>query len=116
MVILALAAALVAGGRAAAEAPAACAPLVAGARWADASLSVRPSRCGRRAAIEAPGRVFAQALAVAGPGPVARRSQIDQLRCHAYFAPFKPRWNLEAWRPAVAWPALIATACNPPSA
>ena len=88
-----------------------CAP-VAAARWDGATLSVRPSRCGRGVALTQPGRVLAIAARRAGtePSPTLRA----QLRCHAYFAGFKREWNLEAARPHVSWPVLIATACNPP--
>ena len=114
MVILALIAAFVAAGGAAERRPA-CDPLVSAATWDGATLAVAPSRCGRRAAIGDPARVLGAAVAVAGGGAPADRTVLGQLRCHAYFAPFKARWNLEAWRPAVAWPVLIATACNPPA-
>lgn len=37
----------------------------------------------------------------------------DQLRCHVLFAPAKDVWHLEPWRPAVDWPEMIQTRCNP---
>jgi hypothetical protein len=116
--VIALLAALAMGAGAAAERPAACVPLVASAAWDGGTLVVRPTQCGRRIARQRPGQVLAAAATAAAgavPPPNAR-SLRDQLRCHALFAPFKPDWNLEVERPAVSWPALIATACNPPAA
>jgi uncharacterized protein DUF2599 len=112
--LLAVLAALLSGGDAAAERPAGCEPLVVAASWSAGTLTVEPSRCGRRIAVTAPQRVLDAALATAGDPAGGDRTLVDQLRCHAYFASFKHNWNLEAARPVVSWPKLIATACNPP--
>ena len=37
----------------------------------------------------------------------------DQYICHQQFAAFKPRWNLDQWRPDVSYPATVANGCNP---
>ena len=37
----------------------------------------------------------------------------NQLRCHAAFAPHKPVWHLETWRPDVSYTATVLHACNP---
>ena len=37
----------------------------------------------------------------------------DQYICHQQFAAFKPRWNLDEWRPDVSYAATVANGCNP---
>lgn len=37
----------------------------------------------------------------------------DQFVCHAYFAPRKPVWHIEPWRPEIGYLATVAAACNP---
>jgi hypothetical protein len=96
--------------------------LVAAARWTTADqgfrLHVRPSRYGRGHADRNPARALREALRLARPAPLkltpsARRSLDNQLRCHAVFAPRKPLWNLESWRPDVGFVATVRRLCNP---
>jgi hypothetical protein len=96
--------------------------LVASARWfPDGSgfqLRVRPAPAGRRSAAEAPGRALAEALTAARPTPLTltrsvRQSLTNQLRCHANFAPRKPTWDLETWRPNVGYVQTVLALCNP---
>ncbi len=77
-----------------------------------------PSIYGRNYAPEAPATALAEALAAARPTPlhltaVMRHSLLNQLRCHADFAPRKPLWDLEAWRPDVGYFRTVAAYCNP---
>ena len=90
-----------------------CRPLVDSATWSAGRLSVAPSSCGRHVAEKHPRRVFRAAIAAGGRGAPHRRSLYRQFRCHVIFAPDKPRWNLEDWRPFVSWPQMILTGCNP---
>ncbi|QGU07895.1 hypothetical protein COCCU_09860 [Corynebacterium occultum] len=46
-------------------------------------------------------------------GIPATPSLVGQLTCHVIFAPGKPIWNLEDWRPEVTFPGMVASACNP---
>ena len=74
---------------------------------------VVPTRCGRRTADDRPGRAFREAVRKSGGHAPNRRSLRRQLHCHAVFAAWKREWNLEAHRPYVSWPAMVATGCNP---
>jgi hypothetical protein len=96
--------------------------LVATARWFREArgfqLRVRPSLAGRRSADQAPARALAEALTAARPTPLTvtpsvRRSLTNQLRCHADFAPRKPTWDLETWRPDVGYVQTVLDLCNP---
>lgn len=98
------------------------APLVSSARWVHEPegyrLRVRPSIAGRNHAWQAVGQALSQALGAARPTPVrlsgaVRSSLREQLRCHAVFAPRKPTWDLEAWRPDVGYAATVRARCNP---
>jgi len=91
----------------------ACRPFVDSATWNAGRLSVAPSACGRRVAERRPRRAFRAAIAAGAQGAPNRRSLYRQFRCHVVFAPAKPRWNLETWRPYVSWPQMIVTGCNP---
>jgi Protein of unknown function (DUF2599) len=94
-----------------------CRAPIARAVWTDEAqgsrLKVFPSRCGRRTAWLDPPSAFRDALAAGGRTPVHRRSLFEQFRCHAYFAPLKPSWNLEGWRPVVSPRRLVKALCNP---
>jgi hypothetical protein len=92
-----------------------CHPLVVSATWSAGRLSIAPSACGRRVAAKRPRRVFRAAIAAGGQGAPNRRSLYRQFECHVLFAPSKPRWNLEAWRPLVPWVQMVLTGCNPPA-
>jgi hypothetical protein len=83
-----------------------CERYVARATWAQNTLTVVPTRCGRRRSWLEPRAAFAEL-------PAEGRSLYLQFRCHALFAAAKPAWDLEASRPVVSWSRLIATACNP---
>jgi hypothetical protein len=85
-----------------------CERYVAQATWSAQTLSVVPTACGRRRSWLEPRAAFAEL-----PVEPARRSLYLQFRCHAIFAGPKPDWDLEAYRPAVSWGELIASACNP---
>jgi hypothetical protein len=96
--------------------------LVASAFWsrpaAGYRLHVHPTLLGRTAADRFPSRALAQSLRLAGPTPLSltgsiRTSLRNQLRCHAEFAPHKPVWHLESWRPAVSYLSTVLHACNP---
>lgn len=81
-------------------------------------MQVHPSQYGRLHAIADPSRALREALHDAGPTPVhltrhQHESLLDQLHCHAVFAPLKSRWNLEAWRPDVGYARTVAALCNP---
>jgi hypothetical protein len=91
----------------------ACAQPVTSALWRDGVLAVVASRCGRRLAVRHPRRVFAAAVTAAGQGAPNRESLLNQFRCHALFAPFKPEWDLEVARPAVSFLDTVRAGCNP---
>jgi hypothetical protein len=81
-------------------------------------LRVRPSIAGRNHAWQAVPTTLAEALTAARPTPVrltesVRLSLSEQLRCHAVFAPRKPLWDLEAWRPDVGYLETVRARCNP---
>jgi hypothetical protein len=66
----------------------------------------------------APAIVLAAAIHAAAPTPLRlsvtiRRSLLAQLRCHADFAPHKPSWDVEAWRPDVGYARTVFAECNP---
>ena len=83
-----------------------CERYVARAAWSGQTLSVVPTRCGRRRSWLDPRAAFREL-------PAEGRSLYLQFRCHALFAAAKSDWDLEAYRPAVSWRELITTACNP---
>jgi hypothetical protein len=83
-----------------------CERYVAHASWAGQTLTVVPTRCGRRRSWLEPRAAFAEL-------PAHGRSLYLQFRCHALFAAAKPAWDLEAYRPVVSWRELIAAGCNP---
>jgi hypothetical protein len=77
-----------------------------------------PSIYGRNYAPEAVKTALAEALRAARPTPLKltptiRGSLYNQLRCHADFAPRKPLWDLEAWRPDIGYYRTVAALCNP---
>jgi hypothetical protein len=81
-------------------------------------IRIMPSIYGRNHAPEAPRTALAEALRIARPTPLrltqsVRASLLNQLRCHADFAPRKPLWDLEAWRPDVGYFKTVAAFCNP---
>ncbi len=78
-----------------------------------ARIKVFPTSCGRRTAWLAPRAVFRAALAAGGRPARHRRTLYAQFRCHAVFAPLKPSWNLETWRPVVTPKRMVAALCNP---
>jgi hypothetical protein len=87
-------------------------------RAAGFRLRVQPTSVGRLSTAEHPDATLAQSITAAGPVPLhltpdVRRSLTDQLRCHAAFAPRKPEWNLETWRPAVGYLKTVLHECNP---
>jgi hypothetical protein len=96
--------------------------LVAHASWSHTAagyrLQVRPTVKGRLTAATHAATALSESLAEAGSIPQAltaaqRESLEDQLRCHAVFAPHKPVWNLETWRPDVGYPRTVLNLCNP---
>lgn len=46
-------------------------------------------------------------------GIPATPSLVGQWVCHSVFAPDKETWNLEDWRPAVGFPEMVSSRCNP---
>lgn len=88
--------------------------LVVSATWhgrgASRRLAVTPGSAARGWTGAAP--YVLTALAKDHPEVLAP-GMADQLRCHVMFAPSKGTWNLEPERPAVGWPALVASRCNP---
>jgi len=96
--------------------------LIAGARWLSTPLGfrlqVRPTGYGRLHAWSAPSRALAEALRASRPLPLrlsatVRHSLRTQLLCHADFAPRKPFWDLETWRPDVGFRQTVLQLCNP---
>jgi hypothetical protein len=96
--------------------------LVAASHWMHAAqgfrLVVRPNGDGRRQASRHASLALEQALRLAGRLPLhlttaIRQSLDNQLRCHADFAPRKPLWDLESWRPNVGFAATVEHLCNP---
>jgi hypothetical protein len=96
--------------------------LVAGAAWSHPAsgyrLQVRPTGTGRTRSTVDAALALSQSLAAAGPAPVVitpaiRASLTSQLRCHAAFAPLKPKWNLETWRANVGYVKTVLHECNP---
>jgi hypothetical protein len=94
-----------------------CPHPIARATWVDepqgARIMIFPSGCGRRTAWLAPRSAFRDALAAGGRDAVNRAALYQQFRCHTLFAPAKPSWNLESWRPHVSQRRLIESLCNP---
>jgi hypothetical protein len=81
-------------------------------------IRVMPSIYGRNYAPDAPAQALAEAITLAAPTPLrltrsVHRSLLNQLRCHADFAPRKPLWDLEAWRPDVGYFTTVEALCNP---
>lgn len=77
-----------------------------------------PSIYGRNHAPQAPAATLREALHLAGPRPLKltfhiHHSLLNQLRCHADFAPRKPLWDLETWRPDVGFYQVVEALCNP---
>jgi hypothetical protein len=63
-------------------------------------------------------RALAEAVRLARPTPLRLSAAVTdslrkQLRCHASFAPHKPVWHLETWRPDVSYTSTVLHACNP---
>jgi hypothetical protein len=96
--------------------------LVRSASWqrtaAGYRLELRPTGYGRRHVAGLRPQQLAAMLRAAGPPPLrltatTQASLVDQLRCHAAFAPTKPLWDLESWRPDVGYLATVAHECNP---
>jgi uncharacterized protein DUF2599 len=96
--------------------------LIARAHWTHPRkgyrLIVRPSSFGRQHADAAPARALWQAVRDARPTPLRitnsiHQSLLNQLRCHTEFAPYKPTWDLEAWRPNVGYLKTVEAECNP---
>lgn len=97
-------------------------PLVASARWTHPvegyRLHVTPTHAGRDRAKNHASRALSEAIQSAGTVPFTMTASIhdsllNQLKCHAVFAPTKPHWNLEAWRPDVGYTATVEAFCNP---
>jgi hypothetical protein len=95
--------------------------MIAIASWSHSAqgyrLHVRPTLFGRTVADQHSFRALTQALRLARP-PLHLTAAVtdslrNQLRCHAAFAPHKPAWNLEAWRPDVGYGSTVLHACNP---
>jgi hypothetical protein len=113
------------GAPAASGTPQRCDRMISRAGWVRLTpgwrLVVVPSACGRSVASTRAAAAFRQAIELAAP-PRGRPSGwdphpgslLEQFRCHAEFAPRKPSWDLEAWRPAVPWLVEVLDLCNPP--
>ncbi|MEO9221801.1 MAG: DUF2599 domain-containing protein [Mycobacteriaceae bacterium] len=80
------------------------------------ALHVYPSDAGRTAN-GAPARATAWQEVVRASSQADTPSLHDQFNCHWDFAriidPHKSSWDLEAWRPNVGYPAVVAAQCNP---
>lgn len=96
--------------------------LVASSRWTHPPegyrLHVTPTKAGRAHARNHASKALQQAIQSAGTVPFTMTTSIhdsllNQLKCHAVYAPSKPHWNLEAWRPNVGYTATVEAFCNP---
>jgi len=96
--------------------------LIEAASWShpDAGyrLHVRPTLAGRLSTATRTGTALTESLRESGPAPLVlspaqRNSLVNQLRWHAAFAPHKPVWNLETWRPDVGYGRTVLHLCNP---
>lgn len=96
--------------------------MVAASAWTHPAdgfrLHVHPTVFGRTVADQHSARALGQAVRLARPTPLRLTTAVtdslrNQLRCHAMFAPHKPVWNLEAWRPDVSYTSTVLHACNP---
>ncbi|MFC8526200.1 DUF2599 domain-containing protein [Nocardia sp. NPDC057227] len=95
-------------------------PLIERTEWTagedGARLLVFPTEAGRRTPFPgAENRAWLEVLTAAPEADTA--GMYDQFRCHWVWArlaaPNKPSWNLEPWRPAVGYDAVVQAACNP---
>jgi Protein of unknown function (DUF2599) len=79
------------------------------------TLSVTPTGLAQSVGTAAAGRVWNDALAIAGTRPFSPQvyaSLYEQLQCHLWYT-FKTPYNLDSWRPQVAWWYELYTRCNP---
>ncbi|MEV0354592.1 DUF2599 domain-containing protein [Nocardia sp. NPDC050697] len=95
-------------------------PLIDRTEWTanedGARLLVFPTEAGRRTPFPgAENRAWLEVLTAAPDADTP--GMYDQFRCHWVWArlaaPTKPSWNLEPWRPAVGYDAVVQAACNP---
>ncbi|WP_067649841.1 DUF2599 domain-containing protein [Nocardia harenae] len=95
-------------------------PLIDRTEWTagqdGARLLVFPTEAGRRTPFPgAENRAWLEILT--GAPDADTPGMYDQFRCHWVWArlaaPTKPSWNLEPWRPAVGYDAVVQAACNP---
>lgn len=90
--------------------------LIASAEWVQRdgrpALRVTPSEELRRCGLVGPADpAWAQLLEVAPDADTP--GMAEQFECHVRFAPTQETWHLEPWRPAVEFPEMIRTRCNP---
>jgi len=79
------------------------------------TLSITPTGLAQAWGTGATSRVWNDALAIAGTKSLssgAYSSMYEQLECHLYFR-FKTPYNLDSWRPQVAWWYELYRLCNP---
>jgi hypothetical protein len=81
-------------------------------------LQVHPTVFGRTVGDRHSARALQQSIRLALPTPIGLSGSVteslrNQLRCHAAFAPDKPVWDLETWRPDVGYLSTVLHACNP---
>jgi hypothetical protein len=87
------------------------------AQWINGgqTLSITPSGFARALGIPAAQGVWNNAMSLAGSRYLTWAqydSMMEQLRCHLYFV-VKTPYNLDKWRPSVAWWYELYTKCNP---
>jgi hypothetical protein len=75
-------------------------------------LVVTPTGCGFAWAHLHVTDAFDEAARKAG-GVINYARLHDQFECHSFFATFKPKWDLEPWRPDVGYWSTVAARCNP---
>lgn len=79
------------------------------------TLSIAPTGLAQAWGTGATSRVWSDALSIAGMKPLssyAYNSMYEQLECHLWFT-FKTPYNLDSWRPQVAWWYELYRLCNP---
>lgn len=91
-------------------------PYIESATWAEvdgrARLVVVPTEAGRVWVSHEHALVVWRDVVALAPGADTAGMQ-EQFECHAQFAPRKPEFNVEPWRPAVPYRDVVAAACNP---
>lgn len=91
---------------------------ISSVQWVDTtsgeSLHVVPTTKGRVSANIDPGTIFSEIEQDANLSNYTFPENLyEQFECHGIIGPFKPSWDLDAWRPAVGLPKTVYYACNP---